>query len=66
MSSKLDAMVSNMKTNHTQAEIMKHISQDVTPQLSLEANSMDIKSLVQNFETFQEAYDKMEVNGNVM
>ena len=27
---------------------------------------MDIKSLIQNFDSFQSAYDKMTVNANIM
>ncbi len=66
MSSKLDAMSSKMKSNHNSADIMKHISNDVTPQLVKEADSMDLKTLVQNFDTFQDAFDKMSVNTNIM
>ena len=66
MSSKLDAMSGKIKSNHNSAEIMKHISNDVTPQLVKEADSMDLKSLVQNFDTFQDAFDKMSVNANIM
>lgn len=66
MSSKLDAMAGKIKSNHNSAEIMKHISNDVTPQLVKESDSMDLKSLVQNFDTFQDAFDKMSVNANIM
>ena len=45
---------------------MKHIATNVTPILAEEASNMDIQTLVRNFDTFQNAYDKMEVNGNVM
>ena len=66
MSSKMGAMVSNMKSNQNSADIMKHISRDVTPLLVHEANSMDIKTLITNFDSFQTAYDKMTVNANIM
>ncbi len=66
LSSKLDAMTSKMKSNHNSADIMTHIANEVTPKLVEESESMDIKTLVNNFDQFQNAFDKMTVNANIV
>jgi len=66
MSSRLDAMASSLKSNYNFADVMKHLSLNVNPILVKEADSMDLRELCKNFETFQEAFDKMSVNANIM
>lgn len=66
MSSRLDAIAGSLKSNYNFADIMKHLSHNVNPILIKEADSMDLRELCKNFETFQEAFDKMSVNANIM
>ncbi len=66
MSSRLDAIAGSMKSNYQFAEIIKHMSVNVNPILIKEADSMDLKEMCKNFEVFQEAFDKMSVNANIM
>ncbi len=66
MASRLDAMASSLKSNYSFSDVMKHLSVNVNPILVKEADSMDLRELCKNFETFQEAFDKMTVNANIM
>ena len=66
MSSRLDAIAGSLKSNYNFADIMKHLSTNVNPILVKEADSMDLRELCKNFEVFQEAFDKMTVNANIM
>ena len=66
MSSRLDAIAGRIKTNYNSADIIKHLTNNVTPVLMKEADTMDLADLCRNFETFQEAFDKMTVNANIM
>ena len=66
MSSRLDAIASSLKSNVNFADVMKHLSNNVNPILVKEADSMDLRELCRDFETFQEAFDKMSVNANIM
>ena len=66
MSSRLDAIAGSLKSNYNFADIMKHLSTNINPILIKEADSMDLRELCKNFETFQEAFDKMSVNANIM
>ncbi len=66
MSSRLDAIASSLKSNMGSADVMKHLAYNVNPILVKEADSMDLKELCHNFETFQEAFDKMAVNASIM
>ena len=66
MSSRLDAIASSLKSNVNFSDVMKHLSNNVNPILVKEADSMDLRELCKNFETFQEAFDKMTVNANIM
>ena len=66
MSSRLDAIAGRIKTNYNSADIIKHLTNNVTPVLTKEAESMNLADLCKNFETFQESFDKMTVNANIM
>ncbi len=66
MSSRLDAIAGSIKSNYAFADIMKHMSKNVNPILIKEADTMDLKEMCKNFEVFQEAFDKMTVNANIM
>ena len=66
MSSRLDAIAGRIKANYNSADIIKHLTNNVTPVLTKEAETMDLADLCKNFDTFQEAFDKMTVNANIM
>ena len=66
MSSRLDAISGSLKSNVQFGDIMKHLSHNVNPILVKEADGMDLRELCRDFEVFQEAYDKMSVNANIM
>ena len=66
MSARLDSMASTLKSNHNSNEIMAHLTQNVTPILSKEANAIPLEAMVQNFENFQESYDKISVTTNLI
>ena len=66
MSSRLEAMSSTLKSNHSSNEIMAHLSNNVTPILMKQADNIPLNQMVKNFELFQESYDKMEVTTNIM
>ena len=66
MSARLDSMASTLKSNHNSNEIMQHLTQNVTPILSKEANAIPLEHMVRNFESFQESYDKISVTTNLI
>ena len=66
MSSRLESMSSTLKSNHSSNEIMGHLSQNVTPILSAQSESIPLNEMVKNFEKFQESYDKMQITTNIM
>ena len=66
MSCRLETIANQMKSNHSMNDVMKTVTQNVNPILMREADSMDIKTMVQNFEVFQANFDKLSVNANIM
>lgn len=66
MSNKLGAIAGKLKSNQNSQEIMQYLTQNVTPALVDNAETMDIKSVALNMEKFQDAFDKMTVNTNIM
>ena len=66
MSSRLESMSSTLKSNHSSNEIMAHLSQNVTPILAHQSESIPLNDMVKNFEKFQESYDKMQITTNIM
>ena len=66
MSCRLEAIAGQMKSNNSMNDVMKQVTQNVNPILMKEADSMDIKTMVQNFEVFQANFDKLSVNANIM
>ena len=45
---------------------MQFLARNVTPAIVQNADQFDIKDLAMNMEKFQEAFDKMTVNTNIM
>mgnify|MGYP003591561515 CR=1 FL=1 len=66
MGIRLDVMTGQLKSNSAFQSVMKEISRDAAPILMREAETMDLKDLMQNFEMFNEAFDKMQVGTAVM
>ena len=66
MSCRLDTIQGQLKSNHSMNDIMKGITTNVNPILMKEVDTMDIKSMCQNFEVFQNNFDKLNVNANIM
>ena len=66
MSSRLEFVSGQLKNNHAMTDIMGGLTKNINPILQTGADSMDIKDLCQNFEMFQENFDKLSVNANIM
>ena len=66
MSSRLESMSSTLKSNNSSNEIMGHLSKNVTPILAKQSEAIPLNEMVKNFEKFQESYDKMQVQTNIM
>lgn len=66
MGNKLDVIADTIKSNKNSAEIMNSLSKNVTPILQQEAESMDIRDMMIGMNKFSEAFDTMEVNGNIV
>ena len=66
MGVRLDVMAGQLKSNSAFQSVMKDISKEATPILMQEAESMDLKDLMTNFESFNEAFDKLHVGAIVM
>ena len=66
MSSRLESMSSTLKSNNSSNEIMAHLSNNVTPILAKQSEAIPLNQMVKNFEKFQESYDKMQVQTNIM
>ena len=66
MSSRLESMSSTLKSNNSSNEIMAHLSNNVTPILAKQSEAIPLNEMVKNFEKFQESYDKMQVQTNIM
>ena len=66
MGTRLDAITGQIKSNHNFTGVMKSISKEAVPMMMMEADKLDIKTLCVNFDNFNEAFDKMTVNTNIM
>ena len=66
MSSRLDTIAGQLKSNHAVSNVMKVLSNNVNPILMQEVDKVDIKDMCKNFEVFQNNFDKLTVTGNIM
>lgn len=66
MSSRLEMIAQQIKGNHRVAEIVQVVSKNVNPILIQQVDNVDIKDMMKGFQTFQENFDKLTVNANVI
>jgi len=66
MSSRLESIAQQIKGNHRVAEIVQVVAKNVNPILIQQADSVDIKDMMKGFQVFQENFDKLTVNANVI
>ena len=66
MSSKLESIAGQIKSNHRISEIVQVVAKNVNPILIQQVDNVDIKDMMKGFQTFQENFDKLNVNANVI
>ena len=66
MSSRLESIAGQIKSNHRVSEIMGVVSTQINPILIQQVDNVDVKDLMKGFQVFQENFDKLNVNANVI
>lgn len=66
MSAKLELIAGQIKSNHKVGEIVNMVGKNVNPILLQQVDNVDIKDMAKNFQMFQENFDKLTVNANIM
>ena len=66
MSTRLDVISGQLKTNSNFSELMKGVSKEALPVLNAEAESMDLASLSEHFHQFSDVFDRLEINGKTV
>ena len=66
MGLRLESISAQIKSNNTMNDIMGVMSKNVNPVLLQQADTLDMRDMMKNFEIFQNNFDKLNVNSNIM